>query len=169
MKPRLTIILGGARSGKSAFAEGLVQAPRAYIATAQAFDAEMSDKITKHIVDRGEGWLTIETPTDIAAALQSLSPETNVLIDCLTLWLSNLMLEGADVDAKIDALLQALVDAPQNIICVSNEVGMGLVPDNSLGRQFRDYQGTLNRKLAAQSDLAVFVVAGLPMVLKGQL
>lgn len=169
MTSKLVIILGGARSGKSAFAEGLVNEPRTYIATAQAFDDVMCTRISQHQTDRGAGWNTIEAPLDLVGAVQTAPLGDSILIDCLTLWLSNIMLAEMDIDTEIDRLLEALTAAPQPIVCVSNEVGMGLVPENALGRRFRDAQGMLNRKLAERADLAVFVVAGLPMVLKGQL
>lgn len=170
--PPLSLILGGARSGKSAFAERLATStnrPRAYIATSQAFDAEMEAKIAKHRQDRGPDWQTIETPLDIGSALAEVTPNSVVLIDCLTLWLSNQMHAEADIDAEITNLLTVLSATPNPVICVSNEVGMGLVPDTPLGRQFRDFQGRLNREIAEQADLAVFVAAGLPLALKGTL
>ena len=170
--PQLSLILGGARSGKSAFAEALATSanrPRTYIATSQAFDAEMEAKIARHRQDRGPDWKTIEAPLDIEAALVEVTANSIVLIDCLTLWLSNQMHAEADIDAEITKLLTVLSASPNPVICVSNEVGMGLVPDTPLGRQFRDLQGRLNRKIAEQSDLAVFVAAGLPLTLKGTL
>ncbi|MHA1128568.1 MAG: bifunctional adenosylcobinamide kinase/adenosylcobinamide-phosphate guanylyltransferase [Alphaproteobacteria bacterium] len=170
--PDLTLILGGARSGKSAFAERLVVVtgkPRTYIATAQAFDPEMEAKIAQHKMDRGQGWNTIEAPLDVVGALAEAPVGGVILIDCLTLWLSNQMLAEADVDAEITRLLTALTTAQNPIVCVSNEVGMGLVPENALGRRFRDAQGTLNRQLAERAALAVFVVAGLPLTLKGHM
>ena len=170
--PHLSIILGGARSGKSAFAEKLATTanrPRTYIATSQAFDAEMEAKIVKHRQDRGPDWQTIEEPLDLEVALAKVAPNAIVLIDCLTLWLSNQMQAEVDIDNEIAKLLTALSASPNPVICVSNEVGMGLVPDTPLGRQFRNLQGRLNRKIAERSDLAVFVVAGLPLTLKGTL
>ena len=166
----LSIILGGARSGKSTFAERLASSanrPRAYIATSQAFDVEMEVKIAKHRQDRGPDWQTIEAPLDIEGALAQVPANSVVLIDCLTLWLSNQMHTDADIDAEVTNLLTVLSASPNPVICVSNEVGMGLVPDTPLGRQFRDHQGRLNRKVAEQANLAVFVAAGLPLALKG--
>ena len=170
--PHLSLILGGARSGKSDFAEKLATSanrPRTYIATSQAFDTEMEAKIAKHREDRGPDWQTIEAPLDIEAALAEVSPEAVVLIDCLTLWLSNQMHAEAEIENEINKLLTALSASAIPVICVSNEVGMGLVPETPLGRQFRDLQGHLNRKVAEQADLAVFVAAGLPLILKGKL
>ncbi|OUS05607.1 bifunctional adenosylcobinamide kinase/adenosylcobinamide-phosphate guanylyltransferase [Rhodobacterales bacterium 52_120_T64] len=170
--PHLTLILGGARSGKSAFAESLATStnrPRAYIATSQAFDTEMEAKIAKHRLDRGPDWQTIEAPLDIGVALAEVTAKSIVLIDCLTLWLSNQMHADADIDAEVANLLTSLSATQNPVICVSNEVGMGLVPDTPLGRHFRDFQGRLNRKVAENADLAVFVAAGLPLTLKGAL
>ena len=170
--PNLSLILGGARSGKSAFAERLIanaNRPRVYIATGQAFDIEMEVKIARHRQDRGPDWQTIEAPLDVEQALASAPSDTVVLLDCLTLWLSNQMLAEADVEAEIENLLNALAAVSVPVVCVSNEVGMGLVPETALGRQFRDLQGLLNRKVAEGADLAVFVAAGLPLVLKGTL
>ena len=170
--PQLSLVLGGARSGKSAFAEGLATSanrPRAYIATSQAFDVEMEAKIAKHRQDRGPKWQTIEAPLDIAQALGAVQPDSVILIDCLTLWLSNQMHAGADIETEISSLLTLLTKSTMPIVCVSNEVGMGLVPDTPLGRRFRDYQGSLNRQVAGKAGLAVFVAAGLPLTLKGSL
>ena len=170
--PHLSLILGGARSGKSAFAEALATSanrPRTYIATSQAFDVEMKAKIAKHRQDRGPDWQTIEEPLDLVTALAAVTPKSVVLVDCLTLWLSNQMHAEVDTDSETTKLLTGLSTSPNPVICVSNEVGMGLVPDTPLGRQFRDLQGRLNRKVAEQADLAVFVAAGLPLTLKGTL
>ncbi len=166
--PKLTLVLGGARSGKSRFAEGLVAAtglPKTYIATAQAFDHEMAAKIARHRSDRGAGWVTIEAPLELEAALCDVPAGGVVMVDCLTLWLSNQMLAGLGSEG----LLSALKGCRSPVVCVSNEVGMGLVPDTPLGREFRDAQGRLNQEVAALADLVVFVAAGLPLVLKGQL
>jgi len=129
----------------------------------------MEVKIAKHRQNRRPDWQTIEEPLDIEAALAEAGANSIVLIDCMTLWLSNQMHAEADIDAIITNLLTALSETPNPVICVSNEVGMGLVPDTPLGRQFRDYQGRLNRKIAEHADLAVFVAAGLPLTLKGTL
>jgi len=173
MKERLTLVLGGAASGKSAFAERLVLAHRGatpvYIATAQAFDAEMTDKIAQHRRQRGANWRTLEHPLDAAAALGSLGADAAVLLDCATLWLSNQMLADADLAAETDRLLAALASCAAPVVVVSNEVGQGIVPDNALARRFRNAQGRLNQRLAAAAGQVVLLVAGLPMVLKGEL
>lgn len=169
---KLTLVLGGAASGKSDFAEGLVAAsgrPRAYIATAEARDAEMQAKIARHREARGPGWRTLEAPRDLSQALGGISPGEAVLIDCATLWLTNLLLAEADLAAGEAELFAAMDACPAPVVIVSNEVGLGLVPDTPLGRRFREAQGGLNRRLATRADLVVFVAAGLPLVLKGAL
>lgn len=168
----LTLVVGGARSGKSRLAERLVTAscrPRVYLATAQAFDAEMHDRIARHIADRGPDWTTIQAPLDLSAALAGLGPDCAVLVDCATLWLSNQMLADADLEQKSTDLLAALAACAAPVVIVSNEVGCGIVPENALARAFRDAQGRLNQSIAAQAGLVVGVMAGLPMVLKGTL
>lgn len=170
--PRLSVILGGARSGKSRFAETLLGGwgrPRLYIATAEAWDDEMRARIDQHRADRGEGWRTLEAPHDPGAALRAAHPGEAVLLDCATLWLTNRMLAGADLAAEAEALLAALAACPAPVVVVSNEVGWSIVPENALARRFRDEQGRLNQRLAAAADLAVAVIAGLPVVLKGRL
>jgi adenosyl cobinamide kinase/adenosyl cobinamide phosphate guanylyltransferase len=167
----LTFVIGGARSGKSRYAEGLIAAlppPWTYVATAEALDAEMSERIGAHRARRGSQWRTIEAPRDLAATLTA-SGTTPVLIDCLTLWLSNLMLADADIEAETERLEQALAAAKAPVIVVANEVGSGIVPEHALGRKFRDLQGVLNQHIAARADRVVLVVAGLPLVLKGKL
>lgn len=166
----ITLVLGGARSGKSAYAETLAAAgERHYIATAQAFDDEMRDRIAKHQRDRGGGWVTHEEPLELLKALQATDGTGRVLlVDCLTLWLSNLMLAEREIGAAIRLLIDGLARLNADVVFVSNEVGMGLVPDTPLGRRFRDAQGQLNQRVAAVADRVVFVAAGLPLVLKGQ-
>ena len=164
----LTLILGGARSGKSRHAERLVTAlppPWTYIATAQAFDDEMRARIAEHRSRRGSGWRTAEAPLDVPEAL-SARPGQPVLVDCLTLWLTNLMLAGRDVAAATEALEAALRQREALTVLVSNEVGLGIVPENALARAFRDEAGRLHQRLAARADRVLFMVAGLPMVVK---
>ena len=165
----LTFVLGGARSGKSTHAEKLISgspAPWLYVATAQAFDEEMRERIAQHRARRGEGWTTAEAPLDLAAALAGAPERQPVLVDCLTLWLSNHMLAGHDVDAESDRLAAVLARPRGPWFVVSNEVGLGVVPDNALGRRFRDAQGRLNRQVAEAADRVVLMVAGLPMQVK---
>lgn len=140
-----------------------------YVATAQAFDDEMREKIAKHQQDRGDFWMTIEAPIDLPSALRKAPKDAIILVDCLTLWLTNILLEKNDVDAATGAFFAAAKACPNPIVAVSNEVGQGIVPDSKLGRQFRNAQGVLNQQVAAQADLVVFVTAGLPQVLKGAL
>ena len=172
MLPRLTLVLGGAASGKSAFAEGLVlrsgRAP-VYLATAEALDAEMRGKVKRHRARRGAEWRTIEAPRDPGAALAAVTAAEAVLLDCATMWLSNHLLAGGDLDAAEAALLSALDACAAPVAVVSNEVGHSVVPENALARRFRNAQGKLNQRLAARAGLVVLVVAGLPMPLKGAL
>jgi adenosylcobinamide kinase / adenosylcobinamide-phosphate guanylyltransferase len=170
---RVSLVLGGARSGKSRFAEGLIanlpppwQPPWNYLATAEPGDAEMTERIAAHRARRGACWQTIEAPRDLVGSLQA-NQARPMLIDCLTLWLSNLMLASADIEAETKRFEQALDAARAPIVMVANEVGYGLVPDYPLGRRFRDLQGMLNQRIAARADRVVLVVAGLPLALKG--
>jgi adenosylcobinamide kinase/adenosylcobinamide-phosphate guanylyltransferase len=168
---RLTFVLGGARSGKSRYAEGLVMAmpgPWLYVATAQAFDDEMRERIAEHRERRGADWQTVEAPLDLAGTVARFGAEPRpVLIDCLTLWLTNIMLAERDVMAERATLLDALAGANGPVVVVSNEVGLGIVPDNALARRFRDEQGRLNAAVAAIADHVVLMAAGLPLTLKG--
>lgn len=164
----LTLVLGGARSGKSRHAESLVTAlpaPWTFVATAQAFDDEMRERIAAHRARRGDGWHTLEAPLDLPGALAEAGT-TPALVDCLTLWLANLMLGGHSIDAATAALEAALAARPAPTVLVSNEVGSGIVPDNALARAFRDAAGRLNQTLAARADRVLFMVAGLPMRVK---
>lgn len=166
----VTLILGGARSGKSRLAESLAHGERHYIATAQAFDDEMKDRIAKHKLQRGEGWVTHEEQFGLPRKLAEVDQVGRfVLVDCLTLWLSNLILAERDWQAPITALCGVLQRLSADVVLVSNEVGLSIVPDNKLGRQFRDAQGLVNQRVAAVADNVVFVAAGLPLVLKGAL
>lgn len=169
---KLCLVLGGARSGKSRFAEGLVAATglgRDYVATGQAFDGEMRDRIAKHCMDRGDGWTTHEEPLALVETLQAVmnGGERAVLVDCLTLWLSNLMLAQRDVEAEGARLAACLNGLSGTVVFVSNEVGLGIVPENRLAREFRDHAGRLNQMIAAQADEVYFVAAGLPLKMKG--
>lgn len=172
MSTDITLVLGGARSGKSRYAEGLVTAspgPRVYIATARIWDAEMADRVARHKEDRGPGWTTVEEPSDLSGALRRHAVAgTGVLVDCLTLWLSNLMMAEADVPARSADLLAALAGVEGRVVLVSNEVGLGIVPDNALARRFRDHAGRLHQDIAAVANRVVFVAAGLPLLLKGE-
>ncbi len=170
--PQLSLLLGGARSGKSRLAEGLVTdttLPRHYIATAEAWDDEMRLRIAQHQVERGPDWTTWSVPRDVAGVLAQVPPGQVVLLDCATLWLTNHMLAEADIAAETASLLMALSACASPVVVVSNEVGWGIVPENALARAFRDHQGRLNQQMAAQAGLVVGVMAGLPMVLKGNL
>lgn len=168
--PRLTLILGGARSGKSRWGEALVAAapaPWAYLATAQAVDDEMAQRIAEHRARRGAGWHTVEVPLALGEAIAALDPVAPILVDCLTLWLSNLMLGGHDLAAALAALDRALDGRTAPTVLVANEVGLGLVPETPLGRAFRDQAGRLNQHLAARADQVTLMVAGLPLTVKG--
>ena len=167
----ITLVLGGARSGKSAHAERLAadaSTQRVYIATAQAFDDEMATRIAHHKSRRDSSWRTVEAPLGLSDAIAAeTAPDRVVLVDCLTLWLSNLLLADRDIEEESDALIAALENATGPLILVSNEVGLGIVPDNALARAFRDHAGRLNQRVAEAADKVVFLAAGLPMVLKG--
>ena len=170
--PSLTLVLGGAASGKSTYAEHLVAAasrPMVYVATAQAFDGEMHAKIATHQDRRGAGWRTIEAPMDVAPALAGAKPDEVVLFDCATMWLTNQVMANADLPTAEAALFNALAACAAPIVLVSNEVGAGIVPENKLARRFRQAQGELNQRLAQRADLVVTVMAGLPLALKGTL
>lgn len=165
------LVLGGARSGKSRYAQEWAErhaGPLAFIATAQAFDAEMEDRITRHKADRNARWHTWEAPLDLPEVIgQAAEGAGVVLVDCLTLWLSNLLLADHDLDAAAARLCAAVEACPCPIVLVANEVGFGIVPDNALARRFRDAAGRLNQQVAAAADHVVLVAAGLPLTLKG--
>lgn len=164
------LVLGGARSGKSRYAQSRSESLSGdllYIATAQAFDAEMADRIARHQADRGPRWSTLDVPLDLSAAILSHARQDRVvLVDCLTLWTSNLMFAERDLDAETEGLAAALRHAAGPVILVSNEVGLGIVPDNALARRFRDAAGRINQAVAAVADEVQFVAAGLPLRLK---
>ena len=168
--PAVTLVLGGARSGKSRYAECLVLGAAAggtYCATAEAGDAEMAARIAAHQARRGRFWQTVEEPLALAPVIAAAaSPQRPLLVDCLTLWLSNLMLAGKPIEDETADLVSALRVAAGPVVLVANEVGMGLVPGTPLGRRFRDAAGALNQQIAALADQVVFIAAGLPLILK---
>ena len=165
---RVSLILGGARSGKSARALALAPAPHVFIATAEALDGEMQGRIAHHRAERGEDWGLVEEPLELAGAVRANAADgTTLVVECLTLWLSNLIHRERDPEAEIGRLIEALASAPGRVVLVSNEVGMGLAPMTALGRDFRDAQGRLNQRIAAVADHVEFIAAGLPVVLKG--
>ncbi|RVV96734.1 bifunctional adenosylcobinamide kinase/adenosylcobinamide-phosphate guanylyltransferase [Mesobaculum littorinae] len=172
MLPSLSFALGGAGSGKSAYAEALAEAAapnRLYIASAEAGDREMQAKIAAHRARRGAGWRTVETPRDPGPALRGMAGDEVALFDCLTMWLANHLFAESDLDLAEAELFSALAAAPGRVIVVSNEVGFSIVPDNALARRFQREQARLNREIAARAGLVAGVMAGLPFALKGTL
>jgi adenosylcobinamide kinase / adenosylcobinamide-phosphate guanylyltransferase len=166
--PTVTLVLGGARSGKSQFAESLLapgREQRIYLATGEPGDAEMQRRIAEHRARRGSGWHTIEAPLDIATPL-SHAGNSPVLVDCLTLWLSNLMVADLAIEEATAGLCRALGKLRAPAVLVSNEVGLGIVPENALAREFRDHAGRLHQRVAAVADRVIFIAAGLPLTLK---
>lgn len=168
---RTTLVLGGARSGKSRFAEHIIAdsgLARHYVATGRAFDDEMVERIARHKEDRGAGWTTHEEPLDLVATLARIdAPQNAVLVDCLTLWLTNLMMAERDIAAESSRLVAALPDLKARVVFVSNEVGLGIVPENRMARQFRDHAGRLHQMVAASASDVYFIAAGLPLKMKG--
>jgi adenosylcobinamide kinase/adenosylcobinamide-phosphate guanylyltransferase len=167
--PPLTFVLGGARSGKSAFAEKLVGTSTrpVYVATAEALDDEMAEKIRVHRARRGAHWLTVEEPLDIVTVLEHhAEPGSAVLLDCLTLWLSNLLHAGRDVDTQSQLLLESLATLKGPVVIVSNEVGLGVTPNNALSRRYLDHLGQLHQQIAAQAARVYFLVAGIATLIK---
>ncbi|HVA13053.1 MAG TPA: bifunctional adenosylcobinamide kinase/adenosylcobinamide-phosphate guanylyltransferase [Stellaceae bacterium] len=166
--PRVTLVLGGARSGKSRFAEALIEQaaqPAIYLATAEPRDDEMRARIAAHRARRGGNWTTVEEPIELVNALLA-EPVRPVLVDCLTLWLSNLMAAERDIGFETERLLATLAQPRAPVVLVANEVGLGIVPDNPLAREFRDRAGRLNQGVARAAQRVVFVAAGLPLILK---
>ncbi len=164
-------MIGGAKSGKTALAERLVAAtglPKSVVVTAEVLDDEMAERVAAHRAARGAGWQVIEAPQTLPAVLAA-PPKGALLVDCITLWLTNRMLAEADLAAETAALLAALAAAPGPVVVVTNELGLSIVPENALARRFRDAQGQVNQKLAAAADLVLGVMAGLPFPLKGRL
>jgi adenosylcobinamide kinase/adenosylcobinamide-phosphate guanylyltransferase len=180
--PPVTLVLGGARSGKSRYAEALLDrhpGRRVYLATAEVLDDEMAVRVGAHRARRDEDWKTVEEPLALAAALKAETEQgAAVLVDCLTLWLGNLLGvahkrgvaheggEAREIEAEIDGLIASIGQFGGPVVFVSNEVGLGIVPDNALARQFRDHAGILHQRLAEKADRVVFVAAGLPLTLK---
>jgi adenosylcobinamide kinase / adenosylcobinamide-phosphate guanylyltransferase len=167
--PPIALILGGARAGKSQYAESLIaETGRGlYLATATPGDTEMAERIAAHRARRGPDWTTIEEPLDLIGALdRHASAGRPILVDCLTLWMSNLLGAGREPREAAAALVQARVRWRSPVVFVSNEVGLGIVPDNALARQFRDAAGYLHQTIAECADLVVFLIAGLPMIIK---
>lgn len=165
----LTLVLGGARSGKSAFAERLCErAVRpVYIATGVAFDAEMRLRIAEHRARRGEHWQTVDAPLELAPAIRTVrDPGAAILVDCLGVWLGNLMHEQRDVDAEREALLDALRAAVAPVVMVSSEVGMSIVPENAMARAFRDHAGRMHQCIGDLCARVYLVVAGQPLAIK---
>ncbi|MEX0301320.1 MAG: bifunctional adenosylcobinamide kinase/adenosylcobinamide-phosphate guanylyltransferase [Leisingera sp.] len=172
MPANVTFILGGAASGKSAFAEQVCISTgkdRVYWATARIFDSEMREKVSRHLQQRGEGWATVEEPETAGTVLEALEPGQICLMDCATMWLTNHLLAEHDLEASQTELLAAVEHCKADVVIVSNETGLGIVPENKLARRFREAQGRLNIALAARADTVVQVTAGLPLVLKGSL
>jgi adenosylcobinamide kinase/adenosylcobinamide-phosphate guanylyltransferase len=171
---KLTFITGGARSGKSSLA--LRQAERSggskvFVATLEPRDEEMKERIERHVLERGDAWDTREEPLEVASLIGELSSEYDAaVVDCLTLWLSNVMHAGRDVEKEVDALVRALSGAKEkmDLYVVSNEVGMGIVPENEMAREFRDHAGALNQKVAVAADEVYLVASGIPMRIKGE-
>jgi adenosylcobinamide kinase/adenosylcobinamide-phosphate guanylyltransferase len=167
---KITLVTGGARSGKSRYGESLIAAlppPWIYIATAEAGDAEMAARIAEHQKRRPIGWTIIEAPHELAAVFSRIDAAAPVLVDCLTFWLSNCLLADADLEKEAEQLAGMLARHAGPVVLVTNEVGSGIVPDNALARRFRDAQGRLNQRMAALADRVVLVVAGMPLVVKG--
>ena len=165
--PPVTLVLGGQRSGKSAFSENLIEAhgPGIYLATAEVGDGEMDARIRRHRERRGGSWTTVEEPLELTRALKDQA-NFPVLVDCLTLWLANLMAAGRDINAETRALTGALAGLARPVVLVSGEVGRGIIPDNALGRQFIDEAGALNQAVAGCAQRVVFITAGLATLLK---
>lgn len=176
MKPEgnnsFTLVLGGARSGKSAYALKLaeeLEGPRTYLATAEALDAEMSERIRKHRAERGAEWRTVEEPEDVSGKISSMGPGGVVLLDCITLWLTNLIGNGmtdTDITRMVDGLARTCVETELNVVIVSNDVGSGVVPGNPLGRRFVDLSGLANQRLAGEAGAVYMVTAGIPVKIK---
>lgn len=167
---RIILVTGGARSGKSRYAEGRVEGfmgDPVYIASGQARDEEMRARIAEHQARRGNEWQTVEAPINLVGALEETDIGGPRLVDCLTLWLSNLIEAGRDLEVETDALIGVLYDQRAPVVLVTNEVGLGIVPENALARSFRDAAGRLNQRIGEIADEVVLVVAGQPLKVKG--
>jgi adenosylcobinamide kinase/adenosylcobinamide-phosphate guanylyltransferase len=166
----IVLIGGGARSGKSRHALEVARkrgSRLVFLATAQSLDEEMATRVAKHRIERGPDFSTIEEPLEIADVIRKTADADAIVLDCLTLWLSNIMLTfGRDVDSEIEKLIQAAQATPTTVIAVTNEVGSGIVPDNTLGRDFRDHSGLLNQRVAAVADEVYWMVFGQPLRVK---
>lgn len=166
-----TFILGGVRSGKSLYAEKMALGsgrPKLYVATAEELDAEMAKRVKSHRARRGEEWQTLEIPVDIAGEIAKPAYDGYViLVDCLTLWLANIMHNGLDIRREFNSLARAIEEAKAEIIMVSNEVGQGIVPDNEMARKFCDYAGILHQQVAEVADIVIFMIVGQPIRVKG--
>ncbi|MGE0086807.1 MAG: bifunctional adenosylcobinamide kinase/adenosylcobinamide-phosphate guanylyltransferase [Desulfococcaceae bacterium] len=171
---KITFVIGGCRSGKSGYAqklaEGIQNRNRIFVATCVPCDEEMHQRVRKHQEDRDSTWKTVEAPILLPDILRQYGKEDNaVLADCLTLWISNLLMYPdimQEIDLRVDSLIHALENVSGSLILVSNEVGSGIVPENRLARQFRDIVGMLNRKTAAVADEVIWMVAGIPVKIK---
>jgi len=168
---RTVLVLGGARSGKSSFSEKLVLSSGLdadYVATGRAWDDEMRERIREHQSRRGAVWTGHEEPVDLVGLLQKIDdPKRIILIDCLTLWVTNLMMDNRDMPAEFEALCRHIAVAKAQLVFVSNEVGLGIVPDNRMAREFRDHAGRLHQNVAEVANEVYFIAAGLPLKMKG--
>ena len=174
-RKEIILVTGGCRSGKSAYAQDWAEQKalnRVYLATARVLDPEMADRVGRHQEVRGRGWTTVEEPLQVAKALKRVEKETEViLLDCLTLWLTNLLMEDFSDDRifqEVDTLAAAIERLSVSTALVTNEVGWGIVPDNALARRFRDLAGSVNQKMASVADRVVLTVSGQPLVVKGR-
>ena len=172
MLPPLTLVLGGAASGKSAWAENLLLSSDLelfYVATARLLDAEIKSKKNVHKMRRGPRWTDIEAPDGLEDALSCAQPGSAYLLDCTTMWLTNRLMDGKPLSDSVDAFMQDIANSSAPLVIVSNEIGQGIVPEHALSREFREVHGRLNIAIAAKADLVVQVIAGLPNVIKGTL
>jgi len=164
-----TLIIGAAASGKSQYAEDILNnkvGKKLYLASANIYDEEMQEKVNKHKDRRGSEWTTIAEPLDAVHYIENLNIKEIMLFDCATMWLTNHFLEKSNIYHEIDLLVNSIKSSKGSIITVTNEVGSGIVPDNSMAREFRELQGKLNQKLATVASLVVTVIAGIPLILK---